>query len=45
MKINREYCFKGEETNQCSSEGLSVKALLRTADKSYILEDTIKVLS
>lgn len=45
MKVNRKYSFKDEETNQYSSEGLSLKALLRTKDKSYILEDTIKVLA
>lgn len=43
-KVKRKACYKAPATNYYFNAGLNLKALHRAADKSYILEETIKVL-
>lgn len=43
-QVKRKAQFKAVATNYYSSAGLNLKALHRTEDNSYILEETIKVL-
>lgn len=43
-ELKRKAGYKAPATNYYFSAGLNLKALHRAADKSYILEETIKVL-